>query len=101
MKHPRPIVECSECPDYYDGGMISYPTPQCTHDSFCNTRYPPIVIDEGKLFPSFCPLEDAPTDAFVCSRCGVEYDPLEDAVNPVNDLATDARIDALLKEPNP
>ena len=70
MKQPGPIVACSECPDYYDGGMISYRSPQCTHDSFGDTRYPLIVLKDGKLFPSFCPLPDATHHAPFCPLCG-------------------------------
>ena len=115
MKQPRPIVECSECPDYYDGGMISYPSPQCTHDSFCNTRYPPIVIDEGKLFPSFCPLEDAPEQAAPqtqsvagdCSFMIIEEPkeqkrslPSVEITRHVLEVLEDER-EALMKEPKP
>ena len=94
MKQPPPIEACIQCKHWYTELRMSG-----NRYAICGSE--DRQLPDTGLIPTWCPLEDAPTDAFVCSRCGVEYDPLEDAVNPVNDLATDARIDALLKEPKP
>lgn len=76
MKQPKPIKACGDCHDYeWVGTSETVGKAYCNHEAWPMPREISVpMIDETHRFPSWCPLPDVSTDAFVCSRCGVEYD---------------------------